>query len=232
MKHIFFSALFLIAYSAFSQCPPSSKPIVSRETSLRVGYSAASQDTVFFKGVTETFLDGTTRYCEEIVRDTVALVNELTNTAIIIAKRFNQTANEVWEYPAVISGILQANTLLGQFGTSVMEQSVLRYKNQVDSTTWEIATSAGTAVGTITAHPNGMQFRLTVGVNNYNLLPVGDTIFRVMSYPTGGTSTDFFRLNGVARLEFRTIDYIENVGGTVTSGIRITKQKNRIITKK
>lgn len=220
MKYASIIFLLLLACSVQAQ-----KTIVSRETSYRIGYSPSERDTVFFQGVMETFSDGSQEYRETILRDTSAIVERLTNAAINQMKRFTQTAAGVWEYPAVVAGALQANTLLNSFGTSVTRETVLRYGNQVDSTSWDITTAQGTAVGFVVIHPNGNQFRLTVGGTNYNMLPIGDAMFRINNYPSQGTNTDFFRLLGAGYMEYRTINYAENAQGSVTAGIRIRIRK-------
>lgn len=217
-----FLILFLIlavSFTGFSQ-----KTVVNRETMLRYGYNPAEQDSMFFEAVIETYSDGTQGYKEEPVRDTAQLVDKITTSAINIAKGHLPAVNGVWQFPATVDGILQANSLLNQFGTSVFEQVVDRYRNLVDSTTWDISTPQGTVEGLITVHPNGQQFRLTVGGGNYNMLAVGDALFRVINYPSQGQSTDFFRLLNVGFLEFRTLVYSENGAGAVASGIRLRKQ--------
>lgn len=199
-KTIFLFSFLSLAIASLAQ------DIDTAYTSLRWGYNPAVGDSVWFETLTEVYTDGRTNVVETLAGDTTTVINYLFNRATDAGRRFDRSANEVWQKGQVVDFILQANQVLTTvLDTSIIQISVDIFGPAVDNTTWDIISTQGNFTGTLTIAPSGNNLRMQIGGQTYTLLPVGDAWIRFLGFPSG-SYTDLHRKEGLGKLEYRSVD--------------------------
>lgn len=220
MKKTISISFFLLSALA---CAGQNAAVDTAYTELRWGYNPQSGDSAWYKRTIIVYENGVIDPNEILVGDTATAINDLFTDAEDVGRQFARIVEEVWNKKAKYTApILQANNLLNAtFDTSIIQISIDRYGPAQDSTIWDVYVDGVFLDTALLRILNDNNLRLEVaGGTNVNLRPVGDAWLAMINYPSAGLRTDLFRKreNG-GRLEFRSLDWIEN-----ESGIRIVKK--------
>lgn len=196
--------LFLVPMLASAQ----QRDKISEVSSLRYGFNPLTGDSTWYEVRTITWNDGSAKVDEQALRDTASVINFLGKEIEAAVKPITFYINRYWQAEQVArQHAKQAETLLGQFNSGISTWSIAKYREQFDSTAWEVKINGGQPqAATMVANPSGKRLLLKVGNNpNIQLFLVGDTSMILLNYPSQGQETDLIRVLGNNGFEFRDL---------------------------
>lgn len=114
-----------------------------------------------------------------------------------------RNANKMWEEPEKESLLISLNTLLDSYTNMNLFELSTSFIDSLYVGSWKISTNSGTTFNDAAVSLLNNTFTITVGANNYPLLPVGNTWLRVQGVPAGAR---LYRVFNAGRIEFRSLD--------------------------